>query len=94
MRSIIIPTTTLVRTVRVSCVLTECPHRMENVLNCTMYSHSSGGVDHKQDERSAIRSKPMESPNRPTFSDAIDEIGMGPFQSRLLLVCGMVSSYY
>ena len=33
-----------------------------------------------------------ESPSRvlPTFSEAIDAIGMGPFQSRLLLVGGMV----
>ena len=35
--------------------------------------------------------KVMESQKRPTFSDAIDAIGMGPFQSRLLLICGMVS---
>ena len=36
--------------------------------------------------------KVMESQKLPTFSDAIDAIGMGPFQSRLLLICGMVSS--
>ena len=29
-------------------------------------------------------------PFPPTFSETIDEIGMGPFQSRLLLVGGMV----
>ena len=34
----------------------------------------------------------MESPKLPSFSDAIDVIGMGPFQSRLVFVSGVVSS--
>ena len=33
----------------------------------------------------------VEKPLPATFSDAIDAIGMGQFQNRLLLVCGMVS---
>lgn len=33
----------------------------------------------------------VEKPIPATFSDAIDAIGMGRFQNRLLLLCGMVS---
>ena len=29
-----------------------------------------------------------------TFSDTIDAIGMGPFQNRLVIMCGMVSTSY
>lgn len=41
-----------------------------------------------------IAASSMESQGHPSFSDVIDAIGMGPFQSRLALVCGLVSGYY
>lgn len=39
---------------------------------------------------SLLQNCPSPTTDKMSFSNAIDEIGMGPFQSRLTVLCGMV----
>lgn len=47
----------------------------------------AGGDSPSEEDQGSLQQQPAM-----TFSDTIDAIGMGPFQNRLVIMCGMVST--
>lgn len=63
-------------------------NRIESPTRAQGMHAMAGGDSPSAGDQGSTRQQPAM-----TFSDTIDAIGMGPFQNRLVIMCGMVSDH-